>query len=87
MNKRAKKIYLHVVFDTNKRKSAQSRNIDCFIYLFSLATSLISKAVPNTACTGLVGTVRLFEHFQRPEHFSACRVNQRPAHKPSNANR
>ena len=29
-----------------------------------------------------MGTVRLFEHYQRPEHFSARRVNQRPAHKP-----
>ena len=34
----------------------------------------------DIACTGLVGRVRLFEHFQRPEQFSACRVNQRPAH-------
>jgi hypothetical protein len=34
-----------------------------------------------------VGTVRLFEHYQRPEHFSARRESQRPAHKPSNANR
>ncbi len=41
----------------------------------------------NKACTGLVGTVRVFEHFQRPEQFSARRVSQRPAHKPSNANR
>lgn len=37
---------------------------------------------PNKACTGLVGTVRLFEHFQRPEHFSARRASQRLAHKP-----
>ena len=41
-----------------------------------------SQKLPNKACTGLVGTVRLFEHFQRPKHFSARRVNQHPAHKP-----
>jgi hypothetical protein len=29
-----------------------------------------------------VGTVRLFEHYQRPEYFSARRASQRPAHKP-----
>lgn len=40
------------------------------------------KKRANKACTGLVGTVRLFEHYQRPEHFSARRENQRPAHKP-----
>ena len=33
-------------------------------------------------CTGLVGTVRLLEHCQRPEVFSARRENQRPAHTP-----
>jgi hypothetical protein len=40
------------------------------------------QTVANKACTGLVGTVRLFEHCQRPEHFSARRASQRPAHKP-----
>ena len=34
-----------------------------------------------------MGTVRLFEYCQRPEHFSARRASQRPAHKPSNASR
>ena len=43
---------------------------------------LYDKKTPNKACTGLVGTVRLFEHFQRPKHFSVRRENQRPAHKP-----
>jgi hypothetical protein len=33
-----------------------------------------------------VGTVRLFEHFQRPEVFSARRASQRPP-QASNANR
>jgi len=49
--------------------------------------SLYSQNAPNKACTGLVGTVRLFEHYQRPEHFSARQANQHPAHKPSNARR
>ncbi|MBV6396884.1 MAG: hypothetical protein HFACDABA_02486 [Anaerolineales bacterium] len=42
----------------------------------------MSKTLPNKACTGLVGTVRLLEHYQRPEHFSARRASLRPAHKP-----
>ena len=49
---------------------------------FWLSISASCTKPANKACTGLVGTVRLFEHFQRPEHFSARRVNQRPAHKP-----
>ena len=39
-----------------------------------------SQQWANKACTGLVGTVRLLGHYQRPEVFSAHRVNQRPAH-------
>lgn len=37
---------------------------------------------PNKACTGLVGTVRLFEHFSGFEFFSAPEQSQRPAHQP-----
>ena len=37
---------------------------------------------PNKACTGLVGRVRLSEHFSGSELFSAAEQSQRPAHQP-----
>jgi hypothetical protein len=57
------------------------------VYAHGKKSILAQTKLPNKACTGLVGTVRLLEHCQRPEVFSARRASQRPAHKPSNARR